>query len=47
LVNFKYQEKDAVFSGAQVSEGKLVIPQSAMKELKQFPTYEKMRQWLK
>ena len=47
LVNFKYQEKDAVFSGAQVSDGKLVVPQSAMKELKQFPTYEKMRQWLK
>ena len=47
LVNFKYQERDAVYSGAQVADGKLVVPQSAMKELKQFPTYEKMRQWLK
>lgn len=47
LVNFKYQEKDVVFSGAQVSDGKLVVPQSAMRELKQFPTYEKMRRWLK
>ena len=47
LINFKYQEKDLVFSGAAMSEGKLVIPQSALRDLQQFPTYEKMRQWLK
>ena len=47
LVNFKYQENDIVFSGAEVADGKLVVPQSAKKELKLFPTYEKMSQWLK
>lgn len=46
LVNFKYQEQDSVFSGAQVVNGKLVLPQAAMEELKQFPTYEKICQWL-
>ena len=46
LINFKYQEKDLVFSGAAMSDGKLVVPQQALRELQQLPTYGRMRQWI-
>lgn len=45
LVNFKYQEKDILSSGAEVVDNKLRIPEAAMKELQRFPTYARMRQW--
>ena len=46
LNNFAYQEKDVIVSGAFLENGKIQLPETAWNELKQLPTYEKMRKWL-
>ena len=46
LNHFAYQEKDLVFSGVAMENGKMRIPSEALRELKKFPTYEKMKKWI-
>lgn len=43
LKNFAYKEKDLVFSGVTLENGKMKIPEAAKQELRKFPTYEKMK----
>lgn len=46
LNNFAYQEEDVIVQGAVMENGKIVFPPTAMGELKQFPTYDKMKKWI-
>lgn len=43
LTNFAYKEKDIVFSGVTKRNGRIELPSKAIQQLRQFPTYEKMK----
>ncbi len=44
--NFAYQENDVFVQGSVMENGKIILPETAMVELKQFPTYDKMKKWI-
>lgn len=46
LNNFAYQEEDVYSTGASIVNGRLILSDAAMKELKKFPTYSKMVRWI-
>lgn len=47
LSNFAYQEEDGCFSECSVRCGKVKLARKAKKELRGFPTYRKLKRWIR
>ena len=47
LKNFAFQENDVFSSGASVRDNRIVLSRKAMREIKRFPTYYSIKQWIR
>lgn len=46
VTNFAYSENDEKVSGVKLVDGRMILPSKALRLVRQFPTYDKMKKWL-